>query len=511
MYSVIALYFFLLITPTLSITTGFCPESCQCTPYRVSCLNEALNETDFQRLVNETESARVGIMLFSHQTFDSLDMCLFKRFTKLREFVYTFSSLKTVPKNPDCIKGFGITNFQINNNEIESLSKEDFTGYSRIKTIWLSYNKIKHLQKDTFSRLHSAIELRLDENLIEKIDSGAFDGLQDLRALNLQGNQLTTIQNGVFQTIKRIGLLSLNNNKLITLASTAFSKLQIVKLNLRFNKLKEFPLEVFQNTSIASLTLSRNPLHCSCQVLVTLTSIKGANIVAKCETPEMFTSKSPYEVIRLVTDPCSNQLHCEGEDPALIDNLNRKKNESIVCTTLAPQVKENWLTVQVLLITIGVLVVISILSFVIGYNYRKRVTGTAEVSLRDGEKSSVKMDGLSTLEGKGGTYVRDQTHYVETLAEEESKEVTIKSVRRKISAAFFGPSRKQSLANTASVNGGNKGGDEEASSTTPKNNNLPAKGGDEENAPKRKKTVFQPQPVIREEECNGVNKGFHKE
>ena len=439
-----------------------------------------ISEFEFQRLGNETQARRVELMIFKNQIITSLDMCLFKRFTSVGEFIFTFSALKTVPRNPDCIPGFGIQKLKINNNDIEEISKEDFKGYERINHIWLSGNKIKHVRPGTFTRLKSISDLRLNKNEIEQIDSDAFEGVKDLTMLDLQNNRLTTIKDNVFQSIKRIGVLLLNDNQLTSFAPTAFAHLQFVQLNLRNNKLKDFPPRVFQNTSIVSIKLHLNPLHCSCQALLTLTNIQDVNIAATCATPLIFESQTPSKAVELVTDPCSKTLHCVGEDPQLIEDLNDKQqNKTIVCPTLTPEVESKWPIIQIVLISVGVLSVISILSFVIGYNYKKRVTGMGNVS----SEKAIKMNGFTTSDG---SYIRDQTHYVETLEQEESKEVTIKSVRRKISTAFFGPQRKQSLPNLANLEN---------------NNQRPAA--------ERKKTVFQSPPVIKEEEHrNGVNRAF---
>ena len=471
---------------TISTVQGYCPSQCNCGEYAVVCM-KPISELEFQRLGNETETRRVGLMIFKNQNITSLDMCLFKRFTSVGEFIFTFSALKTVPKNPGCIPGFGIQKLKINNNEIGEISEDDFKGCERINNIWLSGNKIKRVRPRTFTKLKSIVDLRLDNNEINQIDSDAFEGLKDLTMLYLHDNRLTTIQNNVFQSIKRIGVLLLNNNQLTDFASTAFAHLQFVQLNLRNNKIKDFPPQVFQNTSIVSIQLHLNPLHCSCQALLTLTNIQDMAIAATCATPLTFKSQTPSKVIELVTDPCSNTLHCVDEDPQLIEDLNNKQqNKTIVCSTPAPEVKSQWPIIQICLISIGVLFTISILSFVIGYNYKKRVTGVGNVS----SEKSVKMKGFTASDG---SYIRDQNHYVETLDEEESKEVTIKSVRRKISTAFFGPQRKQSLTNLANMEN---------------NNRRPVA------AVERKKTVFQSPPVIKEEEhCNGVNnnKAFEME
>ena len=488
---VILIHLLLLFTSTISTIERYCPTRCNCRRNTVYCQDGALSGSEFKRMGNETESENVKEMVFIGQNITSLDMCLFKRFTKLKEFIFSFSSLKKVPTNPGCIPGHDIRRFQVNNNEIEELSQEDFEGYERINQIWLSNNKIRRLKEDTFTKLESIVDLRLDANQMEQIDSGAFNGLKDIRALHLQNNRLTRIENDVFQSIKRIGVLLLNDNQLTSLAPLAFNHLQIVQLNLRSNKLKEIPPQVFQNTSIVSLALSSNPLHCSCQALVTLTSIQDANIKATCDTPETFKSKKTFEVIDLVTDPCSKTRYCVDEYPQLIEHLNRKQKKTIVCPTPAPPIKDKWFVIQIVLISIGVLFVISILSFVIGYNYKKRKSGMANLTQMD-----VKMNGFTS---EDGSYIRDHTHYVETLEGEENKAVSIKSVRRKISTAFFGSPRKQSLANTATVNG-----------VTPTNNNQPAPGVVEE-TPKRKKTVFQMPPIIKEEDSNGVNKAFEME
>jgi len=213
-----------------------------------------------------------------------------------------------------------------------------------------------------------------------------------------------------------------------------------------------------------------------CQTLLSLRRV-GFTIFGKCNTPIEFKTKSPLEAIRIMTDPCTDKLYCQ-EDPSILEHLKSMDNRNETCP-VAPKTKDNKLT-MVLLITIGVLMTIIIVSAIVGYSYKKRYSGTALVT------SDINMNGF---QGNDGKYIRDTTHYVETLEEEAgNKDVTIKSVRRKISNAIFGPSRKQSLPNTALVNGCDYQG-------------AAAIGC---SSPRRKKTVFFSPPVIKEEGI-GVN------
>ncbi|XP_066912348.1 leucine-rich repeat-containing protein 70-like [Clytia hemisphaerica] len=464
------------------LVTKYCPTHCQCNLFRIFCQNRALSQDEFVRLGNESNHVASEVV-FQHQNITTLDMCIFKKFTNLQKFIFTHSALKEIPRNLDCIKGRGVSVVQINDNQITEIKKDDLKGYERVIRLYLNNNKIKNLRANTFSKLKQVFLLQLDSNVIESIEPGTFNGLKDLQALYLEYNQLTTITNNVFQAIKRIGHLYLDNNKISMLADQAFAHLQMVTLRLQNNRIVNIPPEVFTNTSIDTVVLSNNPIHCSCKTLLTFENV-GYTTVATCTTPITFKGKSVSEVIRIVTDPCNKKLHCRNEDPVIVETLYKKYNNgTVICPTQPPVPNKSQEKLKLVLYTsVGVLVLISLLSFIIGYNYKKRVTGTAQINM------DVNLNGFQTADG---TYVRDTTHYVETL-DEPSKDVTIKSVRRKISTAIFGPPRKQSLPNTAIVNG------------TPASNGV---GGC---PPRRKKNTFLPQPSITEEE-NGANQGFEKD
>ena len=455
-----------------------CPEGCKC-GYTIFCRDRAVSMQELIALGDGTfkYTNKTRIMVFSYQNFTEFDMCIFKRFKVLAEFVLTFSKLKMVPRNLDCIKGLGIQNVQLNNNEIEELAADDFKGYQSVSYLRLNYNKIKRLRADTFQHLERVLDLRLEGNQIEYIEPNTFRGIENLRSLGLHENLLSIIPNNVFQPIKNIGRLNLNNNRLTTLGGTAFAYLRVVKLDLRSNQLGRISSTTFLNSTMDSLNLDDNPLECFCQTLLSLRRV-SSTIFGKCNIPKEFKSKSPTNAIRIMTDPCTDKLYCQ-EDPKILDHLKDMDNRNETCP-VAPEPKKDSKITMVLLITIGVLVMIIIASTIVGYSYKKRYSGTALVT------SDVNMNGF---QGNDGKYIRDTTHYVETLEEEAgNKDVTIKSVRRKISNAIFGPSRKQSIPNTALVNG----------ISEPKHQE-PVKHG----SPRRKKTVFVSPPVIEEEEGMG--------
>ena len=83
-----------------------------------------------------------------------------------------------------------LESLSLQHNQISTLSKEAFSGLSKLKRLDLMENKITELPKEVFSGVSNLKELNLGHNKLTELPKGAFSGLSKLETLVLFGNHL---------------------------------------------------------------------------------------------------------------------------------------------------------------------------------------------------------------------------------------------------------------------------------------------------------------------------------
>ena len=156
----------------------------------------------------------------------------------------------------------------LNNNNITGLKDEDFRNLS-VKEIVLSKNRIRKIPKYTFSSLRSKLEyLSLDRNKL-KLDKGLqfLKGLKRLKYLDLGFNLLADKYKEFPGNLFRD--LNLTSLRTLTLQTLQMSKLmegtfigieQLEQLDLSYNFLPEFPLELLKLKNLKGLKLYSNEI-----------------------------------------------------------------------------------------------------------------------------------------------------------------------------------------------------------------------------------------------------------
>lgn len=166
----------------------------------------------------------------------------------------------------------------------------------------LNFNTIKHISRHSFVKNKALQYLNLDNNKIRDISFSTFEQNKELQYINLNNNQLQTLDLNTFKTINRVNLtsnsidtilpiidqdayqinhLNLNRNKLTSIDLNALKSIKSLKLgrnnikkiqpirqdnhpinttslDLAYNKLSRFPVEIFLLDKLESLDLEYN-------------------------------------------------------------------------------------------------------------------------------------------------------------------------------------------------------------------------------------------------------------
>ena len=216
-------------------------------------------------------------------------------------------------------------------NKISQISADMCGNATNLRQLQLNNNKIRSVPNEAFRELHSLTALHLDNNVIEELQPGAFDGLSSLERLFLNDNSLSAIPHGVFRDLRKLTLLNINSNKIMTLSGQSFAGLkQLERLSLDNNGLTSVDLLTFQGlslkminlvnnnittvknvqefldqaTNLTSISLSGNPLNCSCNVepLRKWLRAKESNDDSTCVTPADFKGKKLTDIDQNLCD-----------------------------------------------------------------------------------------------------------------------------------------------------------------------------------------------------------------
>ncbi|XP_073506786.1 keratocan [Phyllobates terribilis] len=153
--------------------------------------------------------------------------------------------LKEVPPIPS-----RIWYLYLQNNEISTLDKKQFSNATELRWINLSKNKItsESIKNNVFGTMKNLLYLFLEDNSLEGVPSPLPNSLEQLR---MARNKISKIPEGVFSGLENLTLLDLHQNKLTdgSFQADAFAGLKnLVQLNIAKNTLKKMPSGLPSNT-----------------------------------------------------------------------------------------------------------------------------------------------------------------------------------------------------------------------------------------------------------------------
>ncbi len=197
-----------------------------------------------------------------------------------------------------------ITELNLREKGITSLTADDFDGLINLTSLDLSRNQLHTLPSGVFDNLTELTSLTLWNNRLKSVPSGVFDKLTNLSTLNLQQNRLTSLPSGIFDKLSSLNDLGLLFNDFTALPSGIFDKLtaltelgvsgdyttlpsgifdnttSLKRLSIQDSKLTALSVDIFNSlTSLEYLTLSNNHLtSLPSGVFANLTSLTGLSL-----------------------------------------------------------------------------------------------------------------------------------------------------------------------------------------------------------------------------------------
>lgn len=153
---------------------------------------------------------------------------------------------------------FSLANFEslqelnLSYNKIEKI--ESCIGSNRLRVLSLYNNRLDHIPEKIL-QLSNLTSLDLSFNLIQVV-SPDIRNLKDLSFLSLSDNQLTIVPKEI-GTLMQLKSLFLKNNQLTGLPES-LCDLRLTKLDVGFNKLRDFPLCVLNNKGLEELYVNDN-------------------------------------------------------------------------------------------------------------------------------------------------------------------------------------------------------------------------------------------------------------
>lgn len=156
----------------------------------------------------------------------------------------------------------------MNNNEIEFIDKNAFSGLHRIYCLYLNFNRIQTLPKSVFRGLQGLQSLHLNNNRLKTLDQNVFLGLTSLQNLYLNGNNLKWLTPGLFDGLQSLKKVNLSDNKLIAIPSPrdiGHNNYDLFEIANNFVNLSRSIIP-YLNAS-GRLYIDGNPFICDCDFL----------------------------------------------------------------------------------------------------------------------------------------------------------------------------------------------------------------------------------------------------
>ena len=156
-----------------------------------------------------------------------------------------------------------VKSFSFSKARIQNISNNAFNNLIDLSSLRLDQNYIQRLPSDVFGNtLIDLKTLSLAGNLIRELPYNLFHSLYNLTHLDLGINLITDIPDEIFQNLQLLRTMNLSSNCIVSLPIKAFIPLFWLEwLDLSNNKLTELPGKVFEYTALELLYLDNNQLE----------------------------------------------------------------------------------------------------------------------------------------------------------------------------------------------------------------------------------------------------------
>jgi Leucine-rich repeat (LRR) protein len=158
------------------------------------------------------------------------------------------------------LKNNSLIHVYLNNNNLQSIDKDTFSGLFHLNKIVLSNNQLQFINENTFQELTSLREIALNSNLIKTLNKYTFNGLLNLKKLNISFNQITDIDKSIFIGLVCLEEISLNDNQLKFLPNAVFrDNKALLEINLSNNDISKIQINDLSNLNKeATVNLKNN-------------------------------------------------------------------------------------------------------------------------------------------------------------------------------------------------------------------------------------------------------------
>lgn len=154
-----------------------------------------------------------------------------------------------------------ITEFQIDDLELEALRPEDFAGARQLERLLAARNRLTQIPARIFERAPKIVNADFSYNRIVQVNDSAFvTAGSTLRILNLSNNYLQLVNKRMFKGLKALDTLYLSTNGIGMIEPLAFvDSTNLTWLDLSLNSINRLHVGTFDGlTNLRSLDLSGN-------------------------------------------------------------------------------------------------------------------------------------------------------------------------------------------------------------------------------------------------------------
>ena len=170
-----------------------------------------------------------GLFLFN-TAMTTIEKGLFSGLGELRTLYMGNNAITTIPENAFAfqVDDTGVSvpmplkKLWLNNNKLEHLTGQPFTGLHALNNLRLDGNDIAAVSDTVFHDAESLQYLFLHKNKLESISDNLFTGNKALVYLYLQDNQIATVHEQAFHGLTNLKIVALDNNKIASLKNAAF-------------------------------------------------------------------------------------------------------------------------------------------------------------------------------------------------------------------------------------------------------------------------------------------------
>ena len=151
----------------------------------------------------------------------------------------------------------------LQNNQIESISDNAFSGLNNIQYLEINNNHLTTIPINAFAGLWKLFYLALNDNQITAIPNLGFGLNSDINSIDLQNNQIESISDNTFDGLSNLRALHLSNNQLTTISRYSLGELNnLQRLTLDNNLINSISDNAFVGIpKLYSLTLNNNQLN----------------------------------------------------------------------------------------------------------------------------------------------------------------------------------------------------------------------------------------------------------